>query len=453
MRSWLGPDVPGHPRSLLFGLDHLVRIRRDQLRFYADMRARHGARVRLRLGPYRSWLLFHPSDIEAVLVRHADSFIRFRKLTRVLAQWNGDSLVMAEGQRWRDRRRKVQPAFQTRRMADYAGVAADHARQICARFGYDARTGTLTIDTDATMARLTLDIATGTLFGAPPLPNGDAVERAIQILSDTAFRESASPLTLPDWLPLRAKARKRWAIGLMNDVVSGLVSGRLAAPATDRGDLLSMLIEQHDRAFVPIRDDAMSLLIAGHETSGALLGWLFLALVEHPDWRARVLTEVAGAVGDRGVTVEDLTALPVLRAIVAEVLRLKPPAYTLFLRQATEPVALEGFTIACHDLVQVVPYTLHRDPRWFPDPERFDPGRFLREPTWPPYAYIPFGTGPRVCIGQNFALVEACVVAATILQRWEPFAVPQSPIPEPKFSLRPSGGLPMTWREVGLSRA
>ena len=443
----------GHPHSLLFGLDHLLRIRHDQLRFYADLRAGHGDRVRLRLGPYRSWLLFHPRDIEAVLVRHAGSFVRFRKLTRVLAQWNGDSLVMAEGQRWRDRRRKVQPAFQTRRMADYAAIAVDHARRLCARFDGEAQDGTLTVDTDVAMARLTLDIATGTLFGSLPLDNGDTVERAIQILSETAFRESASPFSLPDWVPLRAKTRKRWAIGVMDDVVSGLVGRRLDEPGEDRGDLLSMLIEQHGSDFVPIRDDAMSLLIAGHETSGALLSWVFLALVEHPDWRARVTAEVADAAGRRVVTVADLAALPVLRAVIAEVLRLRPPAYTLFLRQATGAVVLDGATIAHNDLVQIVPYTVHRDPRWFPDPEHFDPSRFLGEPTWPTYAYLPFGAGPRVCIGQNFALVEAAVVAATVLQRWEPVAVPQSPAPEPKFSLRPRGGLPMTWRSIGVSPA
>jgi cytochrome P450 len=446
------PDIR-HPRSFLLGVDHLWRIRRDQLRFYADMRAKHGDTVRLGLGPYRSWLVFHPRDIETVLVGRAPAFIRFRKLTKVIAQWNGDSLIVAEGARWRDRRRKVQPAFQTRRVKEYARTAADHAERLCARFDAGIAAGSVTIDTDAVMARLTLDIATGTLFGAEPLPNGDAVEQAIQILSDTAFRETTAPIVLPDWLPLPAKARKRWAMTLMDEVVSGLAQRRIDSGHEDHGDLLSMLIEQHDGQLTPVRDDAMSLLIAGHETSGALLSWLFLALVEHPSWRKRVVDETATALAGRPASADDLASLPILRAVIAEVLRLWPPAYSLFLRQATEEVVLSDGVIAPGDLVQIVPFTLHRDPRWFAEPERFDPERFLQPPSWPAHAYLPFGSGPRICIGQNFALVEACVVAATILSRWEPVAVPNVPKPEPKFSLRPEGGLSMTWQPVLVSRA
>ncbi len=416
------------------------------------MRARHGDRVRLRLGPYKSWLLFYPDDVERVLVASAASFIRFRKLTGVIAQWNGDSLIVAEGQRWRDRRRKVQPAFRTRRVRDYATTAAGHAEQLCARFERDAGREDVTVDTDAVMARLTLDIATGTLFGAEPLANGDEVEHAIQVLSDTAFHESTAPFVLPDWLPLPSKARKRRAMALMDGVVGDLVRRRIVDEPGDRGDLLSMLVEQHGGEHTPVRDDAMSLLIAGHETSGALLSWLFLALVRYPAWRARLIAEV-GALGDRPLDVDDVAALPLLRAVIAEALRLWPPAYSLFLRQATEDVDLGDAVIRAGDLVQIVPFTLHRDPRWFDEPDSFDPDRFLRPPSWPTHAYLPFGSGPRVCIGQNFALVEACVVAATILQRWEPVAVPAVPEPDPKFSLRPRGGLPMTWRRVEFSRA
>jgi cytochrome P450 len=196
----------------------------------------------------------------------------------------------------------------------------------------------------------------------------------------------------------------------------------------------------------------MSLLIAGHETSGALLSWLFLALVDHPSWRKRVVEEVASVLAGRPATVDDLPSLPLLRAVIAEALRLWPPAYSLFLRQATEEVVLGDAVITPGDLVQIVPFSLHRDPRWFADPDRFDPERFLRPASWPAYAYLPFGTGPRICIGQNFALVEACVVSATILGRWEPVAVPHVPVFAPKFSLRPKGGLPMIWQPVSINQ-
>lgn len=435
------------PRRWLLGVDHLLRIKFDQLAFYDELRARYGDVVRLRLGPYRSWLLFHPDQIEALLTRHWASFIRFRKLTEAVRQWNGDSLLLAEGEEWRERRRKVLAAFQMKRLPVYGAVAVDHAGRLADRFAEQVSgERALTIETDAVMARLTLDIAAGTLFGAAPPENGDEVETALQILSDTAFRESTSPILLPDWLPLPAKRRKLRAMAVMDRLVVGLVERGLTRGPEDRGDLLSMLIDQHRRDARAIRNDAMSLLIAGHETSGALLSWTFAVLTDEPEWLARIFEELDSALGGRAPIVDDLSRLPITRAVVEEVLRLYPPAYSLFLRQATENVDVAGAAIRAGDLVQVVPYSVHRDGRWFSEPEKFDPGRFLMEPTWPRYAYLPFGAGPRVCIGQNFALMEACLVLSTLLQRLAPEHLDRPPVLSPKFSLRPRGGLPMRWR-------
>lgn len=441
------PEPAAQPRRWLLGVDHLIRIKFDQLAFYDDIRRCHGDVVRLRLGPYRSWVLFHPDQVEALLTQHWASFIRFRRLTEVVAQWNGDSLLLAEGEAWRERRRKVLAAFQTRRLPSYGAVAVDHATRLADRLIRQmGAEGAATIDTDAVMARLTLDIAAGTLFGAEPPENGDEIETALQVLSDTAFRESTAPVRLPDWLPLRAKRRKRWAMGVMDRLVVGLVERGLARPTQDGGDLLSMLIAQHRRDARAVRDDAMSLLIAGHETSGALLSWAFAALTHAPAWRSHVLNEIDDVLGGRLPNAEDLVGLPITRAMIEEVLRLHPPAYSLFLRQATEDVDLAGAAIQAGDLVQIVPYILHRDERWFPDPDTFDPARFLGKPSWPRYAYLPFGAGPRVCIGQNFALMEAHLVLATLLQRVVPERLEREPVPDPKFSLRPRAGLPMRWK-------
>lgn len=440
---------PSHPPTLSFGLGHLLRIRRDQLAFYEEMKARHGDAVRLRLGPYRSWLLFDPGLVEQVLVRRWQSFIRFQKLTQVVSQWAGDNMLLAEGEVWRERRRKLLPAFRTARLAGYGERAVHHASRLCDRLdGQADRNGIARFDTDAVMAHLTLDIAASTFFDAGPPANGEEVERAIQTLSATAFRESTSPFTLPDWLPFPAKRRKRWAMRVMDELVTGLVRERLGSEDADRGDLLSILIEQHGRSERAIRDDAMSLLIAGHETSGALLSWTFFCLVGAPDWRDRLAQENGQVLGGRPPAPQDLHAMPLLRAVVEETLRLHPPAYALFLRRAVEDVELDGITIRKGDLVQITPFTMHRDPRWFTDPERFDPERFLGEPTWPRYAYLPFGSGPRVCIGQSFGLMEVCLIVATVLQRWLPLEAVGSVLPDPKFSLRPRGGLPMAWQRL-----
>ncbi len=445
-----GPRLlPSNPSAFMLGLDSLAAIRGDQLSFYARMREKHGDHVALRLGPFKSHLFFHPDHIEALLARNSHSFIRFKKLTRVVRQWNGNSLLVEEGESWRNRRRKVLPAFQTRRLPAYGKAAVIEAEQLCRSLRGAYAKGALCFDTDAVMAKLTLDIATRTLFGASPRENGFEIERAIQILSDTAFSESTSPASLPDWLPLKRKRQKRWAMQVMDDLVSGLVRAGMDRPEGENStDLLGSLIEHHQGNFTDIRDDVMSLLIAGHETSGALLSWLFACLAVFPDCLTSVQTELRHVLGGASPTPEVLSDLPILRATINETLRLYPPAYTLFLREAAELVDINGVKLAKGDLAQIVPFTTHRDPRFFIGADRFDPKRFLKEPTWPQFAYLPFGAGPRVCIGQNFGLMESCLVAATILQRMSPLPMKSLPTPSAKFSLRPAGGLEMDWRLV-----
>lgn len=437
------------PSSALLGLNHLLHIRSNQLRFYERLRDTHGDVVRLRLGPYRSHLLFHPDHIEELLTRKWSNFVRFKKLMQVVRQWNGDSLILAEGDDWRERRRKVMPAFQTKRLPGYGAMAVSETTRLCNQLSDLAVAGKLSIDTDSTMARLTLDIATRTLFGADPRPNGADIERAIQILSDTAFRESTAPVNMPDWLPLQGKYRKKWAVKILDDLVRGLVRERMERG--DRGaqaDLLVSLIQQHKGDFEKIRDDVMSLLIAGHETSGALLSWVFACLAQNPDWLAKLRQELEVNLRGRPPVAADLKALSVLGAVINETLRLYPPAYSLFLRQAEQDTDLLGLRLQKGDLVQIVPFITQRDPRFFANPGIFDPKRFLSDPTWPQYAYLPFGAGPRVCIGQNFGLMESCLVVATVLQRMVPERLAQFPTLSAKFSLRPLEGLPMTWSMI-----
>lgn len=440
------------PRKWLFGLDHLYRIKTDQLAFYKKLQAEYGDIVCLRLGPYRTWLFFHPDPIEALLTRQSGAFIRFKKLTDVVRQWNGDSLLLAEGEAWRVRRRKVLPAFQTKRLPHYGSAAVSHAKRFCKSLEASSRDGKLVqVDTDASMAQLTLDIATATLFGSPPLANGAEVERAIQILSETAFRESTSPFTLPDWLPLKTKKNKIWAMSIMDNMVSGLVNDRLAdiakGGAVDRGDLLSMLVEHHESDALAIRNDSMSLLIAGHETSGALLSWVFALLAQNPIELKKLEVEIETVLQGRAAHFDDLIQLKQTRAVIEETLRLYPPAYALFTRRAESDVSLGNIKVRKGDNVQIVPYTLHRSERWFSNADTFEPSRFLEAPTWPKYAYLPFGAGPRVCIGQNFGLMETCLVTATILQHWRPKVIQGEVKTEARFSLRPKGGLPMIWEK------
>ena len=436
------------PSPWLLGLDHLIRIRRDQLGFYRSLNNRYGDAVRLRLGPYRSWLLFHPDPVEALLTRESGSFVRFEKLMNVLAQWNGDSLLLAEGEAWKQRRKKVMPAFQTRRMPEYAQTVVSFTQALCRRW-HSQQHDPLVLDIDSSMAQLSLDIALVSLFGAQAGERSDEFEAAIKVLSQTAFRESTAPVTLPDWLPLPAKRQKKQAIAVLDTLVTSIVRERLDDIArggeTERGDLLSILVEHHDGDALAIRNDAVSLLIAGHETSGALHCWVFALLAEHPYERDEVVAEIDRELGTRAPGYSDLHRLNRVRAVVEETLRIYPPAYALFLRRAVADVDLAGVNVRAGDIVQITPYTMHHSPRWFESPEQFRPGRFLSSPSWPMYAYLPFGAGPRVCVGQNFAMMEACLVVATMLQHWLPERLADRPVPDAKFSLRPTGGLQMMW--------
>lgn len=434
--------------SPLFGLGHVLRLRADQLAFYRDMHTRFGDAVPLRLGPWRSWLLFHPDAIEAVLTQRAASFVRFEPVMRVLAQWNGQSLLVSEGDHWHGRRRKVLPAFASRRLPGYGERIVARAQVLRETWEGAARCAAPpTVDTDRAMAELTLDIAAETLFGERLGDRAAGLGSAVAALSDVAFRESTTLLRLPDWMPLPGKARKRWAMAEMDALVTGIVANRLAAAAADRGDLLSMLVEADGADPIAIRDDVMSLLIAGHETSGALLSWASDLLARHPDVLAAVQAELDEVLGHRPPCAADLQGLPFLHAVIAEALRLYPPAYALFPRRAVEDVPVGPMTIRRGDLVQIVPFVTQRDERWFEEPGAFRPARFLGPHAWPRYAYLPFGAGPRVCIGQSFGLLEASLVLATLLQRLSPEpAASDAAVPEAKFSLRPRNGLPQRWR-------
>jgi len=431
------------------GAGHLLRLRADPLAFWRDMQARHGDRVRIRLGPYRSWLVFDPGGIETVLATHAADFVHFEPVMRVLAQWNGSSFLVSEGEAWRRRRRQVMPAFAHRRLSGYGARVAPLARARREAWRAMAEPGSRTImlDTDREMAALALDIAADTLFG-DSLPGGAAMlAGAIATLSEVAFRETTWPVRPPGWLPWPGRTRKLAAMATLDAVVTGIVTRRLALPDDDRGDLLSILTEGGAAARHSIRDNAVSLLIAGHETSGAALAWASLLLGGHPAVLRDVLAELDAALeGGRLPGHEDLDRLPLLRAVVQETLRLYPPAYALFPRRATADVPLgDGSVIRRGELVQVIPYVTQRDPRWFDAPDEFRPRRFMGLPAWPRYALVPFGAGPRVCIAAGFATMELGLVLATLLQGLSPMPVERGVSPKARFSLRPRGGLAQGW--------
>lgn len=475
--------VPPGPRDWTGGFRILPRIKRDILGFYQEMQRTYGDCVYMRLGPYRDFSFFHPDQIKEVLVTKAKSFQRMPWQRKVLAQWDGNGLVLSEGDFWLRQRRLVQPAFHHQRSAGYsrqmvaqteklamhwAGLSSSPPRGGPGR-GLDPTSASpptqpsplkgegFEVRIDEEMTDLTLAIITSVFFGGDASAQARELAQAVAVLSDVAVREFQNLITPPRWLPLPSVRRKWAATRALDQFIRGVIKQRRAEGNPDQGDLLSMLLlavdEEGDRGRMTdeqARDEAMVLFIAGHDTTAAALTFVWHALAERPEVQERLRADLQRELGDQPATPADLPRVPYLRQVIKETLRLYPPAAGVFTRYAVERVEIGGYPLRRRSLVRIFTYVTQRDPRWFPEPERFDPERWTpeREAQRPQYSWFPFGGGPRVCIGKEFALMEMGLIIATLLRRFEVRPAPgQGPIElQVHLSLRPKGGLRLAVR-------
>lgn len=441
------PDIRNtSPSSLFLGIDALYHIRDNALTYYQKLHSDYGDAVKVRLGPYRCWFIFHPNHVEQILAKKSDSFIRFEKIMNILKQWNGESLLIAEGDSWNKRRRKVLPSLTQQRIPNYANLVAKHANDFTDNLMAEINLhGMCDSNIDDDMAQYALDIAGITLFGKKIGSVAEPISEAVKCLSEIAYNETTSPFTLPNFIPSSANRHKKKVIGTMKQFIEEIVSERKNKASGKQQDLLSILMTHHNGDNTAIEEDVISLLIAGHETSGSTLSWLFLLLAKHPNVLQKIQTELDHVLGDEIASYDDLRKLPYLNATIQETMRLYPAAYALFCRRATEDVDIGGAIIKKGELVQFFPYITQRDSRWFKDADRFNPDRFMNEETWPKYAYFPFGAGPRICIGQSFGMMEVALTAAIILKKLS--LLPSEPTLKgtPRFSLRPNEGIKITF--------
>ncbi|MFB7665896.1 cytochrome P450 [Kitasatospora sp. NPDC056138] len=382
--------------------------------------------------------------IHEILIRHGGLFEktdRFRSFARPLL---GDGLLTATNEEHRRNRRIIQPRFRTAAVKTSTDVPARVARTVAAGWA-DGRV----VDVRREMVKVVLGIVGQNLFSRDILNEADELGNA---LTDAihGFDSQASalvPLTI-EW-PTPANLRYRRAIDRLERTFYALLSERRAMTRRP-DDWLNLLMETRHEDGVPIgdrqiRDEALNMFMPGHETTATALTWSFHLLAGHPRAYERLLTEVDEVLGDRPVTLQDLPRLPYALQVFKEAMRLYPPVY-MFTRQATADVEVLGHRIPAGTAVVFSPYVLHRRADYFPDPERFDPDRFSpeREARIPRHAYLPFGAGHRVCIGNHHALLNGHVVLATLAQqaRLRPVDGP-APVEEPMVTLRPKGGLPM----------
>lgn len=390
------------------------------------------------------YVLRHPEHLQAVLITHASKMRKEHTAFELLSRVVGEGLLTTDGEIWRRQRRMLQPAFSRERLASYGRTMADEAARVA-----DTLRGE--VDVSREMMELTLRVVCRTLFSHDASGDTDDVARAMVVLQDSVSR----PDLLPRWLPTPHRKRFASAIEAIDRIVFRMIEQRRSAgAATTHDDLLQSMLNAVDdegsasMSEKEIRDQLVTMFLAGHETTSHALTWTWYLLSQNPRAEATLHAEI-DALGGRLPTVDD--PLPYTEQVIKESMRLYPPVY-LLARRAAEDVDVGGFKIPAGSEIVMWVYRTHHDPRWYPEPEVFRPERFTpeNEAKLPKSAYVPFGAGPRACIGKMFAMIEAKLLLATIAQRRGlALAKDQKVAMRPRVTLNPKHGMRMTVRQRG----
>ena len=440
---------PAGPRGLSL-LRHHVRILRDPLSGIHEVTSRYGSFVRLDWGPLVFWLANDPDAIKHVLVDNAKAYQKSRNYDGLRLAL-GKGLVTSEGELWRKQRKLVAPAFTPGRIQRYVPSFVKVAEDAAA--GWRSGTDRTRTDVHHDMMSLTFRIVGQTLFGAELGADADRIAPAFEDVLRFAEDYSMSLVRIPHAWPTPANRRFDRALAVLDELVARIVRERRErlARGHDAGeDVLAALLAARDdegRAMDErqLRDEVLTLVGAGHETTANALAFTLYLLSLHPHWERAVVDEIRAISGDRSPTPEELSRMSLLERVIEESMRLLPPVWG-FERQALEDDVVLGHRIAKGHIVGVSTWTLHRMPQYWDNPEGFDPDRFLpeRKKERPRFAYVPFGAGPRICIGAGFAMLEAKAILAVLLPRFRFHVASGYRLdPEPLVTLRPKGGIPM----------
>jgi cytochrome P450 len=414
----------------------------DLLGSLAMVHRRYGDFVQTRL-PLQLYFVADPRAIEEILVKKADAF-RKDRTSRLLSRVVGNGLLVNEGESWRRQRRLVQPAFHQQQLQSYAALMVAAIGRATAGW----RSGEVR-DVHAEMMEVTMNIVAEALFGADVSAAADDVGNVVGQLMEEFGRVVGLKVRFqpPAWVPTPANRRLRQSARRIDALILGIIEARKQSRER-RGDLLSLLIDARDEAGggmtdAQVRDEAVILFLAGHETTALALSYSLYLLAMHPGAQARLADELDRVLGGRSPGLGDLDALAYTEAVVLESMRLYPPAWGIA-REASEPVEIAGFSFPKGAEFVMSPWVVHRDARNFEDPEAFKPGRWENDllRRLPRFAYFPFGGGPRVCIGNRFAMMEAKLVLASAVQRFRFEPTPETAVRLfPSVTLRPRGGI------------
>ena len=443
--------APGLRQLLPLPFGPSARSRRDPLGFLVDGQRRFGDVFRYQLGPLVFHQLAHPDHVKHVLLDRQKDYPRswYYGRLRLLV---GEGLVTTEGAAWRRLRRMAQPTFHRQRVEALAGVMAEATDAMRRRWELHARHGAGPIAVGDEFMALTLRIVGLTLLSIDLERDSGRLRRALTTTISYGEHWLNHLFALPPAVPTPRNLQYRRAMRTIDGVIYDIIAGRRRRPEHDTGDLLSALLAARDEetgeslSDHELRNQLFTFIAAGHETTALALAWTSCLLSQHPDAEARLHDEVAKVLGGRTPTALDLPRLAFTRRVIEESLRLYPPVYAL-IRDAKLDDEIGGFHIPKRTMIVLCPYVTHHHPEIWPDPETFDPDRFLPErvASRPRFAWYPFLGGPHQCIGQEFAIMEATLVVAMIAQSFRLRLAPGASVePKPMLTLRPRDGLPMT---------
>lgn len=431
---------PGPKGKLVLGV--MSEFNRDTLGFITRCRD-YGDVVRARFFYVTSYFLYNPDYIEYVLSTNAKNFRKSMSLrSNFFQRLVGNGLITSEGEFWRRQRRLAQPSFHRQRVNAYGEVMVDYTKRMVSTWNHAE-----TRDIHRDMMQLTLEIVVKTLFNADISRDAENVGRILSQIVKPFSSQATLKWILDNRLPTPGHRRYHRAVRQIDEVVYKVI-GERRANAADQGDLLSMLLEAHDEdgsqmTDRQLRDEVMTLFLAGHETTALTLSWAWYLLALHPKIEEKFHAELEAVLGGRPPEVSDLAALRYTEMIAKESLRLYPPAYGVG-REAIGECEIGGYRVPSGTQIFAFQWVTQRDPRYFDYPEEFCPDRWTEEfaSRLPKYAYFPFGGGPRVCIGNSFAMMEVVLVLAAIGQRFRLLLAPQQAVQLlPAMSLRPRDGI------------
>ncbi|MES2440779.1 MAG: cytochrome P450 [Verrucomicrobiota bacterium] len=436
----VAPGPPGH-----FLLGNLREFRRDVLGLVVESAAKYGDIVRCRLGPQVLHLINHPDPIGQILQKRAANYDKNTRSSASIRSVTGNSLLTCNGEFWKRQRRMDQPAFHHRQIAGFADKMTAAATSMLAKW----RSGPRTLDISSEMARLTYSIVGQTLFSFNTGEDAETVEKSMRVILPHVFGRLGNIINPPSWFPSPANRRFSRSLAEVDRVVYRIIEQHRKAQANGEpdNDLLAMLMRARDAETgtglddAQLRNETITFLLAGHETTANALTWIFYLISRNPEVEHRLHEEITAVLGGRTPALEDVPKLAYTRTVIQESMRLYPPIWIIE-RRVIKDDTVGGYTLPAGSAVVISPYALHRHPEFWKDPGKFDPSRFENGV---PEAYIPFGAGPRFCIGNEFAMLEAQLITAMVLQAFQLRLVPGHPVePQPDITLRSKHGMKMT---------